>query len=443
MNFQIKSIKLYCLALIGVAALSQFSCDIDEISDPNGPSVSAIINNATRSDLNSVVSGIEFFSLDEVDFYMDVSGIIGREVYFFTAADVRFTGELLGKEQLVLDNAAFYGTRPYQGRYRTIKNTNILIEAVNNNADRIGLSQPEVNGYIGFAKAMQAYELHLALMLQYQNGIRTDVADPDNLGAFRTFEESLTDIRAILDDAISLLGNAEMPFVLSAGYTGFNTAPEFVKFVNGIAARIAIYQNDKAEKARGYLANSFMDMNGDFNTGPQREYSTAGGEQPNELFRNPGASEALVAHPDLIAALQANPNDARNAKIQSRGGPISSDGLTSDHDVVLYASQDDNVAIMRNEELILLAAEANIGFDNVAALDAINVVRTRHGLDAVALTTDAELVDELLDQRRLSLFYEGHRWVDMRRYNRLSELPIDRANDDVWEQLPRPVSEVN
>ena len=35
-----------------------------------------------------------------------------------------------------------------------------------------------------------------------------------------------------------------------------------------------------------------------------------------------------------------------------------------------------------------------------------------------------------------------HRWVDMRRYGRLGQLPIDRAGDDVWEQMPRPVTEV-
>ena len=27
---------------------------------------------------------------------------------------------------------------------------------------------------------------------------------------------------------------------------------------------------------------------------------------------------------------------------------------------------------------------------------------------------------------------EGHRWIDVRRYNLLSTLPIDRPGDDVW-----------
>ncbi|MFT7602914.1 MAG: hypothetical protein ACI8VT_000477, partial [Saprospiraceae bacterium] len=31
---------------------------------------------------------------------------------------------------------------------------------------------------------------------------------------------------------------------------------------------------------------------------------------------------------------------------------------------------------------------------------------------------------------------------DNRRLGRLSDLPLDRAEDDVWEQFPRPVSEI-
>ena len=55
--------------------------------------------------------------------------------------------------------------------------------------------------------------------------------------------------------------------------------------------------------------------------------------------------------------------------------------------------------------------------------------------------TEAELLTEVLHQRRYSLFGLGHRWIDARRTNTLSTLPIDRIGDNVWEQLPRPVSE--
>ena len=64
------------------------------------------------------------------------------------------------------------------------------------------------------------------------------------------------------------------------------------------------------------------------------------------------------------------------------------------------------------------------------------------GLGNYAGATDLNsLITEILRQRRYSLFGEGHRWIDLRRYNQLAILPIDRAGDDVWTQFPRPVND--
>jgi hypothetical protein len=47
----------------------------------------------------------------------------------------------------------------------------------------------------------------------------------------------------------------------------------------------------------------------------------------------------------------------------------------------------------------------------------------------------------MLKQRRYALYGEGHRWIDMRRYNRLNTLPVDRTGDDVWTEFPKPATE--
>ncbi len=50
------------------------------------------------------------------------------------------------------------------------------------------------------------------------------------------------------------------------------------------------------------------------------------------------------------------------------------------------------------------------------------------GLAPTTLTTassDAAVLTEILYNKRYSLMLEGHRWIDMRRYNRLAELPRD------------------
>ncbi len=74
-----------------------------------------------------------------------------------------------------------------------------------------------------------------------------------------------------------------------------------------------------------------------------------------------------------------------------------------------------------------MRAEANIGLDNFAAAEAdMNIVRSAAGLEAYSGTNVGNALDRLLYEKRYSLFGEGHRWVDMRRYGRLNQLPIDR-----------------
>ena len=431
-----KMIK-YIISLFLVA--SMFSCDIDDLGNPNGSSIAGFDQDATKSSLQTLVTGMEDLVRQNVSFYYDVTSIIGREYYFFTGSDPRYTGEVLGKGDSQLDNAGFYGTRPYQGRYRTVKTANVLIDGANNSTL---ITPTELNGYLGFAKTMQAYELHLVNNLQFENGIRIDVKDPDNLGPFVSYNEALAAIQSLLDDAASNLASAgsAFPFGLSEAMAGFSDPQSFLTFNRGLSARIALYQGNKSD-ALSKLSSSFMDMGGDLNAGPARFYSSAGGDFNNNLYRVPDQADAIIAHPTFVA--DADPADSRLSKVLLRpSGTLTLDGLSGDYDVYVYKSLTDQVPYIRNEELVLISAEANIGGNNGAAVAAINVVRAAAGLgDYSGGMDDASLLNEVLYQRRYSLLGEGHRWVDMRRLGRLNELPLDRAGDDVWQQFPRPVSE--
>ena len=426
----------FLIMLIGL-----FSCELEEIQDPNNPSLGQIEANATLSDIQLLVSGTEDLMRSEVGFYYDVLGIMGREYYFFTNSDPRYTGELLGKGEAVLDDAGFYGTRPYAGRYKVIRNANVLLTAVANTNE--SLTNEQKNGLTGFAKTCQAYSYLLALNMQYENGIRLDVSDPQNLGEFVGYDQALTAIATLLDAAHTELTGAgsEFVFSLSTGFAGFDDPASFAAFNRAIKARVALYQDNKSG-ALTALDDSFMDMAGDLDMGPEHYYSVAGTDKVNPVFRTPDQSEALVAHPSFVADIMAG--DDRMEKVTMRTTTAVLDGLSGDYDVTIYSSLASYIPIIRNEELILMYAEANIGSNNVEAIAALDVIRTAHGLGAyTGGTTDSEVLTELLYNRRYSLFGEAHRWIDMRRYNMLNTLPIDRANDDVWSQLPRPVSEVN
>lgn len=277
--------------------------------------------------------------------------------------------------------------------------------------------------------------------MQFTCGIRIDVADADNLGPFLDYPAALTAINALLGEAAANLeaAGSSFPFTLSSGFAGFNTPASFLTFNKAIAARVSLYSGNNAEALR-FLDESFMDMTGDINEGPARFYSVAGGDLANNIFRVLDQADAIIAHPTFVDDLLDG--DARASKIVERSGPLTLDELTGTHDVFVYKSLNDPVHYVRNEELILIAMEANIGVNNDMAVAALNAIRNANDLaDYSGDVTDEALINELIFQRRYSLFGEGHRWVDMRRWNMLDQLPIDREGDDVWEKLPRPVSE--
>jgi len=124
----------------------------------------------------------------------------------------------------------------------------------------------------------------------------------------------------------------------------------------------------------------------------------------------------------------------------------SADNLTSDLGWIRYPSPNTPIPIIKNEELILLRAEAFIGQGNLdAALTDINTIRDLSGhLPAlVDLGTSETALDELLYNKLYSLMFEGaHRWIDARHYGRLDALPLDRSGDVVFSTLPIPTSEV-
>ncbi|HRK28649.1 MAG TPA: RagB/SusD family nutrient uptake outer membrane protein [Chitinophagales bacterium] len=438
--------SLLPFTLLAVLFFAHTACEIDEQVDPNGPSMEAIEGNATIGDLNNVVTGIEAGMRNRLGTYFDGVGVLGREWYRFSGSDPRFTSDLLGKGAAILDDNTFYTTASYAERYRIVRNCNILINAVNNTTEP--LTQQEKNGYLGFAKTVMAYQLLLVLNQQYSCGIRVDVANPDNLGPFLGYDESLQAIQALFAEGQTLLSNAGDSFVfsLSSGFSGFGNPDGFLKFNRALAARVAIYQGN-ADAALTHLSASFMELSADSSTlykGIYHPFSTAGGDQLNELFyplNSAAGANLRAAHPSYIANMEAG--DHRIWKVGLRTDTAFQDGLQSKYDFFRYRSLADPIPIIRNEELVLIYAEASnlLGRPN-DVVSAINLVRSAAGLpDYNGGTTQDDLRNEILRQRRYSLYGEGHRWIDVRRYNLLNQLPKDRPDDDVWINFPRPATE--
>jgi starch-binding outer membrane protein, SusD/RagB family len=414
-----------------------FSSCKKDYGDLNGATVESFTANASASELNNLVSGTESGMRNNLGLYLDDIGIIGREMYHFSGSEPRYVTDLLGGGGATLSNSNFYITNPWASRYAVVKNCNILIEAA---AHSTLITSAQKNGYIGFAQTVKAYQLLMNLNLTDSNGIRIDVNDPSNLGPFVANVNALGAISSLLDSAATSFGTAEIAFTL-AGFGNFGDAQGLTQFNRALAARVAVYQENWTG-ALSDLNQSFFNLTGDFNLGVFHVFGTGSGDQLNAFFIPQNQTgEVRVAHPSFASDIDSG--DDRINKATVRSAVASLDGLSSNRDIWVYTSSTAPVPIVRNEELILIYAEANIqNNDLVDGTTAINIIRNGHNLaNYSGVMTQQALLMEMLNQRRYSLYCEGHRWLDLRRYNLLNQLPIDRTGDQVWTEFPLPVSE--
>ncbi len=419
------------------------SCKNEAITNPNAPSMEEIIKNPTLTQLNSLVIGTESAMRNRLDIYVDAVSVLGREYYRHSGSDPRWTDVILGSGTTALPAGGFFASIPWDSRYNVVKNCNLLLQGIENS--KYITNQKMEDGYIAFTKTIKAYQLLLILNGTHDNGIRLEVTDPYKPGPIVTRAVALEAIATMLNEADALLDDAEFAFPLSEGFEDFDSPANFRKFNRAIASRVAIYRERWAE-ALTFLQNSFMSMaaGADLNVGPKHIYSLGNNDQVNELFlQEDNEDEVQMAHPSYITDMEAG--DDRLQKARLRAKAISFEELDGTHEMRVYKTQTDPVSIIRNEELILIQAEAHTRNNAlVLAADAVNFIRTSHGLTArLDLDTQAKLIDEVLKQRRFSLWGEGHRWIDMRRYNRLAALPVDRTGDKIWPQIPIPLAENN
>lgn len=453
------------LVIVAAAALV-FSGACDSLTAPNfnAGDLEEIQNNPNRANIAAAVTGLTIttrsvYAEDDNDF-VAMLGILGRENYVLDVADPRFVSEMLAGD-LQAGSPAFGGN--FWGRpYENLRVADIVLEGV----EQVGpaeLSDAEKSAVRGFVKTWKALDLLVIAVTRDANcdgnvGCPVTVEeDPEDLAPAVTLDELYAEIERLLDEGSSDLQAAggSFPFQLHSGFAGFSTPASFAEFNRALAARVDVYvaslfdQPGKYSEALDALDESFMDVGGDFETGLYHAYSSGSGDVSNGLFQ-PSSDPNYRAHPSFRsgARLQTDGTtlDQRFLDKSRPVNPRTFQGVGSDVGFTLYQSTSAPVPVIRNEELILIAAEAHIGLGNLGAAEPfLNEVRTRSGgLPSVDLPsmTQAQAIDELLYDRRYSLWAEGgHRWIDARRYDRLDELPVDCPDADPATLITCPDTE--
>jgi hypothetical protein len=438
--------KLISLTLVAALGATLSACEID-VPDLNNPSIDDLETNPTESSVTAACTGLLIGNrrnVAQANGYIAQLGILGREAYNFDQADPRFIGELLEGN---LQAGSPFGGNFWGGPYANIRLANTIQRVAGQVAEFSGEEQAAIQG---FSKTIEALDLLEVANTRDTNGgvIDTDKPLGDPLGAIVDKPALMAEIARLLDEGASDLagGGDEFPFALSSGYDGFDTPATFLTFNRAIRARVAVYM-EEYDVALAALGMSFLDDTamGDFSTGVYHTFSTGSGDAVNNLI-NPN----IYAHPSLEMHQMAMPDDRFAAKVMrvdpdDAGG---AGGLSSDLIFTHYSGPGSSVPIIRNEELILLKAEAlyfKTPSDPAGALIALNKVRVESGglapLAATAIDTPAEFTAALLYEREFSLMFEGHRWIDLRRF----EQPIvpDMPDHTINVRYPIPLAECN
>lgn len=219
-----------------------------------------------------------------------------------------------------------------------------------------------------------------------------------------------------LDEAIKLLGAP-----VSQNYLSSDAA-------KALRARVALYTGDKqtaAELAESLIADARYNL-----------------DSYDKIFRGGNNNEVIFA----FSCLTIESNIAISTLFYSYNHPNSGSYVYAPAKEVMnmYADTDtrkevsittmdnlnfinkypsgqkgtDPVVISRLGEMYLISAEAQ-GLSK--GLGRLNELRAVRGLPAVYPATEAAFIDAVLDERRLELLCEGHRWYDLVRLGKAVE----------------------
>jgi hypothetical protein len=452
--------KLAAFVLGGVlGSLALPACDLD-VTDLNNPPLDDIVNTPTRATVAAACTGLLIGNragTGAANGFVSQLGILGRESYNFDAADPRYVLELLEGQ---LNPGSPFGGNFWAGPYANLRLAGIVLGAL----DKVPageLLDEEKAAIRGFTKTIQALDLLRVIVTHDTNGavIDTDRDLTEDLPPIVDDIATYAKITSLLDEATGDLtsGGDEFPFALSGGFAGFDTPATFLEFNRAIRARVAAYLEDYATVMTA-LDMSFIDESPtpDLDLGVYYTFSTSNGDAPNGLI-NPN----IYAHKsfETDAQLHIDPQDPMmmrlvkddryTRKIVTAEKAGSARGLSSMLQFSLYPEPDSPIALIRNEELILLRAEALHFTGNLeGASAALDLIRTVSGgllplAGAERTPDDATFITQLLYERRYSLMFEGHRWIDVRRFDLTNTLPLDLPAHMRNVRYPIPLPECN
>ncbi len=430
-------------SLVTVAAVTAAGCNLD-LTNPNNPTIGGALTNPRAATSRMIAGVMSTYRGNKAGQIQDF-GSFGREIYNMFITDGR---SITGPYRDWRQNTAFAAGSQWAGRYGNYRNAYAAIQIVNNTS---ALTDAEKSGALGVLKTYIALDLLHVVEARGVIGAVVDMTDdPNAVLPIVSQDSALQWISAKLDEANTDLAADTMAnfyFPIYAGFAngvaGASTPTGFAQFNRAIKARVEAYRgslgcatcyNTALTALTGTWIQDLTVANRD--NGIYVVYSTATGDALNVISF--AVNSDYYLHPSIDSLPNVGLDDRYRRKVALASSvcgtayiPRTQVTVTGTNRPCVYPTNVTPVPIIRNEELVLLRAEAEwFTGAQPAALADLNAVRTNSGSSNGGTSiarfavpaANAEFVGDLLWQRTLSLLFEGHRYPDYRRFGRLAEL---------------------
>jgi starch-binding outer membrane protein, SusD/RagB family len=455
--------KRYSTIALALALVATAACKDNPVANPiDNPTSDALggLNHATLQLLATGVLGQDRANADAFSYYGEPE-IWARDEYRIDASEPRFVQETLGGNP---DPGSFSGSGSWNGYYTAIRAANTLLLALAL-APPAEFTPAEVSGIKGFFRTQKALEEWRVIEIHDSVGATIQTDDQYAVNPIRCKPAVLAYVAALLDsantDLVAAGAATVFPFALPSGYTTFgrkySTVANYILFNRALKGKVDYYRAiDRTNPTPALFATAIAELTtalgagpgavppSHFSWGPYYNFNSNGPENTAN-----GISDSKVRLNPLVQdSIQAG--DTRASKIVATtllSGFGLSSGIAYSGSLATTANQNAPLGILRDEELVLLRAQAEIEAGQFAnAILDVNDVRTNYGLAATTFATVVDGRNAVLYEKRYSLLFEGPmRADDLREYKMLNATyhKPETSTDPYNAALPIPRGELN
>jgi len=427
------------LLLGSLLLITACSSDLEQ-APPNFASADSL------TDFEGVLSAAYFYQLGAVTPMAVMGEFRADNAFMFEAPYTEFD---VYTNNLTTMEDQFFGPL-YTALYKSILSANSVIE---NSSDATQIGEAKFLRALSYFKLVQVFgdvTVNLSatpsltdtsiLVRQPAADVYNNVIIPDLNDAIAALGTTIVDGRASKYAAQGILGKVYM----SMGDFG-NAEPHLAAVVNGAAGAGISLNGDFTDifGADNEVENSEIIFSNQILSSISDEYSFA--SRFWNWFVGDDSKSDFPVDPDLVAAFDASDasgggTDLRRAVTLHADGTTAikfpkDEGLGSEHDWIE----------LRLADVILLYAETlnENGSPASTVLPLLDDIRTRAGLNSLTgtVSSQADVKQAILDERRLELAFEGHRWFDLVRTGTVDTEMGETINSNYYV-FPIPISEI-